>query len=208
MKKFKFFLRFDKEEKWLENMANQGWFLSRKSVFYEFQKTAPENKTIRIDFRQAKSEKDFIDYCTLFEDSGWKHITGTKSSGTQYFLKINDDSAEDIFSDNLSRAERYKRLSDMLLFCAILFIPLLLSAKSGGWINLETLFTPKEWYLTPGLWELEGTSFCWAFLFETPFALMRGIGWLIPIAAILTYVVFALISRLLYHSSAISDESK
>lgn len=104
MKKFKFFLRIDKEEKWLENMANQGWTLSRKSIFYEFQRIAPESKTIRIDFREAKSEKDFIDYCTLFEDSGWKHIAGTKSSGTQYFLKINDNSTEDIFSDKLSCA--------------------------------------------------------------------------------------------------------
>lgn len=33
MKKLKFFLRFEKEEKWLENMASQGWMLCRKSFF-------------------------------------------------------------------------------------------------------------------------------------------------------------------------------
>lgn len=94
----------------------------------------------------------------------WKHIAGTKSSGTQYFLKINGDGTEDIFSDTLS--------------------------------------APREWYLTPGLWELKGISFWWAFLFETPFALMRGIGWLIPIAAMLICVGFAMKSRSLYRSDS------
>lgn len=201
MKKFKFFLRFDKEEKWLEKMAGQGWFLSRKSFFYEFQRIAPDSKTIRIDFREEKSEKDFIDYCTLFEDSGWKHIAGTKTSGKQYFLKINDDSTEDIFSDKLSRAGRYKTLSNIWLFWAILCIPFLPTMK-----NFNILLTPKEWYLTPGLWELKGISFLWAFLFETPFALMRGIGWLIPVIAILICIGFAMKSRLLYRSATISKE--
>lgn len=127
MKKIKFFLQFDKEEKWLEYMANQGWMLYRKSLFYYFRKIVPETKTIRIDYREIKSKKDFLDYCALFEDSGWKHIAGTKSSGTQYFLKMNNNSMEDIFSDTFSRAGRYKRLSNMWLSCASIFIPLLLA---------------------------------------------------------------------------------
>lgn len=204
MKKIKLFLRFENEEKWLEHMADQGWMLFRKSFFYHFGKVTPDTKTIRIDYREFKSKKDFLDYCALFEDSGWKHIAGTKSSGTHYFLKMNDDSTEDIFSDTLSRAGRYKRISDTWLSCAIVFIPLLLTSEPGGWINLDAMFMPKEWYLTPGLWDLEGISFWWAFLFETPFALMRGIGWLIPIIAILMFVGFAIKSRLLYRSETIS----
>lgn len=200
MKKFKIFLRFDKEEKWLEHMAEQGWLLSRKSLFYYFQKVVPETKTIRIDYREINSANDFLDYCTLFEDSGWKHIAGTKSSGTQYFLKINGDGTEDIFSDTLSRAGRYKRLSDIWLSSAIVLIPLIMVSKPDGWINFDTLSAPREWYLTPGLWELKGISFWWAFLFETPFALMRGIGWMIPIAAMLICVGFAMKSRSLYRS--------
>lgn len=203
MKKIKFFLRFEKEEKWLEYMASQGWLLSRKSLFYYFRTVDPETQIIRLDYREMKSGKDFLDYCTLFEDSGWKHIAGTRTSGTQYFLKISDDSIEDIFSDTLSRAGRYKRLSNVWLSCAVAFIPLFLAAKPGGWINLDTMFVPKEWYLTPRLWELEGISFWWAFLFETPFALMRGIGWLIPIIAILICIGFAIKSRLLYRSETI-----
>ncbi len=198
MKKFRIFFRFEKEEKWLERMAGQGFMLSRKSFFYYFRKITPEAKTIRIDYREFKSVQDFSDYCSLFEDSGWKHIAGKKTSGAQYFLKVNSDSTEDIFSDKLSRAGRYKRLSDMWLRCAIPFIPLLMG------FDLNTLSAPKEWYLTPGLWELEGFRFWWAFLFETPFALMRGIGGLIPVAAVLVYIGFAIKSRLLYRSEMIS----
>lgn len=198
MKKFRIFFRFEKEEKWLERMAGQGFMLSRKSFFYYFRKITPEAKTIRIDYREFKSVQDFSDYCSLFEDSGWKHIAGKKTSGAQYFLKVNSDSTEDIFSDKLSRAGRYKRLSDMWLCCAIPFIPLLTV------FDLNTLSAPKEWYLTPGLWELEGFRFWWAFLFETPFALMRGIGGLIPVAAVLVYIGFAIKSRLLYRSEMIS----
>lgn len=200
MKKIKFFLRFDKEEKWLEYMASQGWMLTRKSFFYSFRQVAPKAQTIRLDYRERKSAKDFLDYCTLFEDSGWKHIAGTRTSGTQYFLKINDDSTEDIFSDTLSRAGRYKRLSDAWLYSAIVFIPLLISTESGGWTNFNKMLMPKEWYLTPGLWELEGFSFWWAFLFETPFAVMRGLSGLLAIISILICVGFAIKSRLLYRS--------
>ena len=206
MKKFKWFLRFDKEEKWLEEMANQGWLLSRKSMFYDFQKIDPERKIIRIDFIDSKSEKDFVDYCILFEDSGWKHIAGTKMSGTQYFLKVNDDSIEEIFSDEISRAGRYKRLSNLWLFWSIVFMPLSISMRTGGWINLDILFTPKEWYLTPGLWELSEYEFWLSFFFESPIALMRGVGWMVPIVAILICVGFAIKSRLLYRSATLQKE--
>lgn len=196
MQKFKLFLRFDREEKWLEHMANQGWMLFGKSLFYDFRPVAPGEKTIRIDYREFKSAKDFSDYCALFEDSGWQHIAGTKSSGAQYFLKIKDDSTEDIFSDVLSRAGRYKRLSGAWFSAAVLFAPFLTVSK----INTGTLFAPREWYLTPGLWELEGFRFWRAFLFETPFALMRGISWLMPVFGLLLCIGFAVKASLLYRS--------
>ena len=196
MQKFKLFLRFDREEKWLEHMAKQGWMLFGKSLFYDFRPVTPGEKTIRIDYREFKSAKDFSDYCALFEDSGWQHIAGTKSSGAQYFLKIKADSTEDIFSDVLSRAGRYKRLSGAWFSTAVLFMPFLTVSK----INAGTLFAPREWYLTPGLWELEGFSFWRAFLFETPFALMRGVSWLMPVFALLLCIGFAVKASLLYRS--------
>ena len=34
MKRFKMFFRFDREEKWLEEMAGNGWLLCGKGVYY------------------------------------------------------------------------------------------------------------------------------------------------------------------------------
>lgn len=202
MRKFRFFIRFDKEEKWLEHMAEQGWLLSRKSLLYHFRKIAPGEKKVRIDYRQFKSVRDFKDYCTLFEDSGWQHIAGTPRSGTQYFLKINADSTEDIFSDAFSKAGRYKKLSEMWLSNAVVFMPFFIMMLNGELAALDILFTPKEWYYTPGLWELSGLRFWGAFLFETPFALMRELSGVVSIAAMLLFSIFAVKSWLMYRKAA------
>lgn len=121
----KCFLDFTKEEKWLNEMASKGYKLTNKSLRYKFKNIAPKDVIYRIDYRNFKSQKDFIDYCTLFEDSGWKHICGSKSSGNQYFEKISPNSQEDIFSDNLSKASRYKRASNIWLSSSVTYLSLL-----------------------------------------------------------------------------------
>ena len=60
----------------------------------------------------------------MFEDSGWKHLAGSKSSGNQYFLKLRDSCTVDIFSDERSRAGRYKRVANAWLCAAIALLPL------------------------------------------------------------------------------------
>lgn len=134
----------------------------------------------------------------IFEDSGWKHVTGSKSSGFQYFKKINNDSDDDIFSDARSRAGRYKRISNMWLSFELMFTALFIVMLSQGKISISALLSPKDWYLTPGLWEMDGVSFLWSFLFETPFALFRGCSWLIYIIFIILYGIFALKSTRMY----------
>src|SRR5690625_3966051 len=113
MYKYRFFLDFDKEEKWLEQLAREGFHLKKVSFGYLFQRGEPINATIKIDFRKFGKKEDFINYRTLFEDSGWKHLAGTKNSGMQYFQKVNEPAGNDIFSDTDSKASRYKRLSQM-----------------------------------------------------------------------------------------------
>ena len=110
MKKFKPFLNYEKEERWLADMASQGYHLKEVGFGYSFESAPPEQVVIKIDYRRFKKEQDFLDYLALFEDSGWQHISGTKNIGFQYFKKTNSDSTEDIFSDTTSRAGRYKRL--------------------------------------------------------------------------------------------------
>jgi hypothetical protein len=202
MKKFKFFIDFDKEEKWLEEMAQQGYQLESHSIGYKFRQAQPEDAVIRIDYRKFKKQEDFIDYCTLFEDSGWKHIAGTKNSGTQYFKKLDKDSEEDIFSDKQSKAAKFKRLSEMFVQIAICYLPLFVALISTDVINSAAFFNPKLLYLTQGLWEMSGGDFWKAFIFETPFALFRLVLWLfIPIMMAL-YLIFASKAQRLFEKNS------
>lgn len=195
MYKYKFFLDFEKEEKWLNQMAKQGYDLTGKSLGYRFHKATPKDTVIRIDYRTFKRKEDFEDYRMLFRDSGWEHVAGTKSSGTQYFRKVEGDDEEDIFSDIPSRAVRYKKLSHMSLTLAITYLPILIALVNTKAIDVSVLLNPKLLYYTPGLWEETGISFWWAFLFETPFAIMRGFSWLFLLVLVILYFVYAVIAQ-------------
>ena len=82
----------------------------------------------------------------------------------------------------MSRAGKYKRLSKTFLELAICYLPILFLFMYSNTMNLGAFVNPKELYLTPGLWDKQGVSFLWSFLFETPFALMRGLLTFIPVA--------------------------
>lgn len=192
MRKLKFFTNFDKEEKWLHLMARQGWrFINKTSFGYKFNPSEPEDATIKMDFRTFKKQEDFQDYLALFEDSGWEHVAGTKSSGYQYFRKIGNNGSEDIFSDADSKAVRYKRISEMWAALVVAFVPILIALVSTDAIDPGVLLHPEALYYTPGLWDMNGAAFWRAFLFETPFALFRGVSWLVLLVMIILYLYFA-----------------
>ena len=198
MNKLKCFIDHDKEEKWLNDMAKKGYELVDVFFTYKFRKAKPEDATIKIDFRKFKNKEDFIDYCTLFEDSGWKHLVGSKNSGAQYFKKVSEDSQEDIFSDTMSKAGKYKKLSNMWASLAIAYLPFLAVLISMRYINVNAMMNPKLLYLTPGLWEMNGLTFWRHFLFETPFAISRGFIWLLIPFVIIIYAICAVKVELLY----------
>ncbi|EKN69797.1 hypothetical protein BABA_08396 [Neobacillus bataviensis LMG 21833] len=191
MKKFKYFLDFEKEAVWLNQMAADGYELVGKSFGYRFRKNNPEKANIKIDYRMFKKQADFVDYCTLFEDSGWKHVAGTKSSGAQYFKRVSETADEDIFSDIDSKAGRYKRLSDMYFSLSACYLPIFAALVMTGAIDTGAFLNPKQLYYTPGLWEKEGAGFWGAFLFETPFAFFRGFIWVIFPVLIILFLIFS-----------------
>ncbi len=51
----------------------------------------------------------YEDYVTLFSDSGWKLIKGSRSGGAQYFQQEYPDVTRDIFSDTDSQESVKKR---------------------------------------------------------------------------------------------------
>ncbi|MGB4659109.1 MAG: DUF2812 domain-containing protein [Mobilitalea sp.] len=221
MRKYKIFLiNIKKEEDWISEIIRQGYQLVSVGNclgFYDFEPctTGSVPPMVRIDYRIFKKKAEYEDYVAIFEDSGWKHIGGTKSSGKQYFEKVSAEigterdaevgteeetsATEDIFSDHLSKAERNKRISTMWfsLFCA--YLPILVVFSMNGIFRFSTLLHPKSLYLTSGLWEKTGSDFARAFLFETPFAMGRGFSGLIILLLILGYAYFGLKSLYWYH---------
>lgn len=64
-------------------------------------------------------------------------------------------------------------------------------------------FDLKSAYLTPGLWDKDGTSFIFAFLFETPFALMRIIPpWLFIALSVLYALTYMRYRKAIQHLSS------
>ncbi|MCK6208085.1 DUF2812 domain-containing protein [Bacillus infantis] len=208
MRKFKWFFDFDKEALWLNKMAGKGFLLESKTFGYRFRKAKPVRANYKIDFRQFSSQGDFDDYLMLFRDSGWEHISGTKTSGSQYFIQASSEAEADIFSDADSKAGRYKRLSQMYLTLFWTFLPILTALIVTDAIEPMALLNIKELYFTPGLWEKEGARFWSAFLFETPFALMRGASWLVLPVMLILYLVFSAKAERLYRETKDSGTLK
>lgn len=200
MIQYKCFFDFAKEEQWLSEMAENGFAVTNVNCCgkYTFQKIVPQKYDYRIDYRVFKNLRDFQDYCTLFEDSGWMHLCGTKNSGSQYFVQIGANALSDIFSDSASKAGRYKRFSDMWLSLFCCFIPIFTALFTTNVIKMSAFTNPKALYYTPGLWNRKGIDFWRAFLFETPFAIGRGFMWLIVLLALLLYLYYYLRAFLLY----------
>jgi len=187
-------------------MAARGWMLKKHSILYTFEFAPPEQANIKMDYRHFKRQQDFVEYRTLMEDSGWRHIAGSKNSGNQYFMQTAKNGTDDIFSDGTSRAGRYKRLSEMMSYGFVVFLPFVLIAISKGTLRLDAFINPRALYYAPGLWELSGFDFWRNFLFETPFALMRGFSWSISLLLLISYVFLAIKSWAIYVKALGADE--
>lgn len=200
MRRFKFFTDLTKEEQWLNEMARRGYHLMYRSLGYRFKKGEPKNTIYKIDYRKFKRKADFMDYEMMFEDSGWSRLPCPRRNGHQYFERIDERATEDIFSDQQSKAARYKRISDLYLTQFYISIPLIFIFYIVD--MLPTNFNPVNWYLTPGLWDMEGELFWAAFLFETPFALMRGLAVYFIILTILLCGFYGLRAKKHYEKEA------
>lgn len=187
MRKYHFpFIDLDREEIWINRYIRQGWRLQDVNLFiYEFvpketrtrlkeNEVPPDENAflIRCDVHKFDTDPDFENYRTMFLDAGWKHISGYKEDNVQYFERISPYASEELFSDTVSKSDRYLRLakywSCMLIpQLAVFFASIPLMRDS-----VRNLFHLRELFYSPGLWELTGFSFWSAFLHETLYAML------------------------------------
>lgn len=111
MRKYKIFVDMEKEERYLSDMAENGYIFKKRTFFggYYFEKEAGQKLNYRIDYRTFNNKEAFQGYVNFLEDGGWKLVYGKYDSGNQYFLPIDESAQTELFSDNVSRADRYKR---------------------------------------------------------------------------------------------------
>lgn len=108
----------DKEERWLENMARQGWHLERsRGLYYRFEKGEPAEMVYRMDYQGLRgSERK--EYMGLFKDVGWEHVG--EFGGWQYFrTRAGDGPVPEIYTDPQSRIAKYRRLLAFLMIILV-----------------------------------------------------------------------------------------
>jgi len=105
----------EEETNWLQQMALQGWHLEKVSFLtYRFIRGEPGDFVYRYDFRPMKNRKELEEYTGIFEDAGWQYVAFFSS--WHYFRKEKTGTAcDEIFSDNLSKLEKYRRLQLTML---------------------------------------------------------------------------------------------
>lgn len=170
LKKFRLFIDARKEEKWLNKMIQNGWLCKKVNTvgMYYFEKTKTLKRVIRLDSQSFKSTELYQQYIQLYEDYGWRHIGGSRWSSSQYWTK-STDGLDELFSDSASEKAYLQRLMSYYssFTLSLLFFSFILFTNTVQYTSL------KSAYFTPGLWDKEGVNFLTAFLFETPFALVR-----------------------------------
>ncbi|MCK8059357.1 MULTISPECIES: DUF2812 domain-containing protein [unclassified Fusibacter] len=191
MKVYKLFINNLKEEAWINEMAKSGWLIDKIGFGYTFKKQDTQIETLKMDYRVFSKKEDFEAYVSLFEDFGWKHIAGSRRSGAQYFIHENPNAEEDIFSDEASQAARVKRMRSQLRQSMAVLLVNFSVLLTQSWFSISTLLHPSELYLTPGIWDKTGSSFWSAFLFETPFALLRAIFMYALPVLITIYIIYS-----------------
>ncbi|WP_144463308.1 DUF2812 domain-containing protein [Siminovitchia fortis] len=161
MKEFKVFFDIEKEEQWLNEQLQKGYRCTNISGLgiYTFEKT-DKRYVMRLDYQDYLPKKKLEEYKGIYEDFGWNYITAPSFGGIRYWQK-EDNGQNEIFSDRQSKSNYYKRLMGYSFWLGLLFLAISMPYKAS------------DLYATEGLWSMKGALFWKAFLFETPFVLLK-----------------------------------
>ncbi len=123
LKEFHWFWAWDdeKEEAWLAEMARKGWHFKSVTMpgFYTFEAGESRNDVYRLDF--FSDHKSKADYVQLFLDAGWDYMG--EMGSWQYFRKqAAEGETPEIFSDNASKATKYRRVLLILVILLPIYI--------------------------------------------------------------------------------------
>jgi len=126
-------LDLEKEEKWLREMANKGWFFQKVDVLniYTFVKGPCKDVIYKIDFN--KKIEDAEEYYDLFNQCGWKSIY--KKRHLNYF-QFTGDASNFTNEENTHTEEQLTWLRKLLI--------ILLIAYGMNFVCLFSLFSFQQ----------------------------------------------------------------
>ncbi len=128
VRKFFTIAEFEKEEKYLTDMAARGWrFVDTNGTLYTFERCEPEKVAYRLDYSGMR-KGDRGKYYDELRSHGWEHVKDC--SGIGYFRKFTADvSAEDsqLFGSSLSLHRLKEKAHDAMMIsfvvsCVTLFL--------------------------------------------------------------------------------------
>ncbi len=160
MTKVKWLKSFQKECRWLEEMAEQGWFLENITLgfIYKFRKGEPKKMMYEIDRFNlpAKPTLEEIQHKEIFMDMaaemGWQEVTHDETM-TYYFCKEYEEGGiNELYNEEDARKYRAEKFSDffrkqadrMVIWIAIIPIVNILVKLETLWIY--ELEKPLAWY--------------------------------------------------------------
>jgi Protein of unknown function (DUF2812) len=98
----------EEEEKWLEDMHQQGWRLTKVLFRFQFVYGQPEKVIYKRDFQPGLMKQEREEYIKLYEESGWEYVTRKIDF---YYFRIAEDEVEmpDLYTDLESKVEQVKK---------------------------------------------------------------------------------------------------
>lgn len=119
----------EQEEAWLESLSRErGLHLVSVAPFgvYTFNIGPPRSMIYRLDYRYLRGQDEAC-YLQLFDDAGWEHVD--QMSNWHYFRRPEvAGRPSEIFTDPVSKAEKYRRLIPFV-FLACMLLGVLLSSS-------------------------------------------------------------------------------
>jgi hypothetical protein len=99
----------EKEEKWLEEMATQGWRLQSVLPYvYYFHRGEPSNSVYRLDYKNT-FDKDYTEYTNIYKESGWE-LVAIMGNWHYYRIDPQNDQQPEIFNSSRTKSQKYRRL--------------------------------------------------------------------------------------------------
>lgn len=114
------------QEQWLRARASEGLHLTKPAYIcgWSFKKGEPADVAYRLDYRNSCPQP----YRNLCEEAGWELVG--EAFGWHYWRKtVANGKAEEIFTDNASKIEKYWRLMAVL---ALGVLPLTITMLTAG----------------------------------------------------------------------------